>query len=134
MNKVHLTKRFSFSSAHRMHSSEFSDEENINMFGKCQNIHGHNYQLEVTVSGSVDNKKGYFVNLHELSELIQSNVIGLIDHQYLNEILPGEKDKPVTLEVVSAWIWETANKKLPQYNFEKIRLWETPDNSVEIYK
>ncbi len=104
------------------------------MFGKCQNIHGHNYQLEVTVSGSVDNKKGYFVNLHELSELIQYNVIGLIDHQYLNEVLPGEKDKPVTLEVVSAWIWETLNKKLPQYNFEKIRLWETPDNSVEIYK
>jgi len=134
MNKLHLTKRFNFSSAHRMYNSEFSDQENKNMFGKCQNIHGHNYQLEVTVSGSVDNKKGYFVNLHELSELIQFNVIDLIDHQYLNEVLPDQKDKPVTLEVVSTWIWETINKKLPQFNFEKMRLWETPDNSVEIYK
>ena len=134
MKAVYLTKRFHFESAHRMLNTNFSEAENDEYFGKCQNVHGHNYVLEVTVAGIIDPEKGYFVNLHELLSDIQNKVIDKIDHQYLNDILPGCKNKPVTIEVVSRWIWNNLNKELPQYNFYKLRLWETPDNSVEIYK
>jgi len=134
MKKMYLTKRFHFESAHRMHNSDLSDKENEQYFGKCQSIHGHNYFLEVTVCGLTDITKGYFVNLHELASEINAHIIDVLDHQYLNDVLPDCKNKPVTMEVVSGWIWETLTKKMPNYDIFKIRLWETQDNSVEVYK
>lgn len=134
MKTMYLTKRFRFESAHRMFNADFSKTENDRYFGKCQNIHGHNYVLEITVAGKIDPDKGYFVNLHNLLSDVQNKVIDKIDHQYLNDILPGYKTKPVTIEIVSQWIWDNLNKELSQYYFYKLRLWETPDNSVEIYK
>jgi len=134
MDKIYLIKKFQFASAHRMFNSDFSSEENDKNFGKCQNIHGHNYCLEVSIGGLIDESKGYSVNLYELSNEVKSYIIDVLDHQYLNDILPGCKEKPVTMEIISAWIWKTLNAKLPQYDFHKIRLWESPDNSVEIYK
>ncbi len=134
MKTVYLTRRFHFESAHRMFNTSFSKAENNEYFGKCQNVHGHNYILEVTVAGNIDPEKGYFVNLHDLLSDIQNKVIDKIDHQYLNDILPSCKNMPVTIEVVAQWIWDNLNKELSQYDFSKLRLWETPDNSVEIYK
>lgn len=134
MKKIYLTKKFDFSSAHKMFNGDFSEEENNIHFGKCQNMHGHNYFLEVTASGSIDKSKGYFVNLNEMSEAIKSNIINVLDHRYLNDVLPDCKNKPVTIEVISMWIWNTIIQKMPDYDLFKIRLWETENNSVEIYK
>lgn len=134
MKKIYLTKKFYFNSAHYMHNDSLSTEENLKYFGKCQNVHGHNYSLEVTVGGSVDGAKGYFINLHELSNEIQIHIIDVLDHQLINDILPDCKNKPATMEVISMWIWDVLKEKLPLYDILKIRLWETQDNSVEIYK
>lgn len=131
---INLTKKFSFCAAHRMYNDEFSVEENNKNFGKCQNIHGHNYFIEITISGEIDEQKGYFVNLNEFSEKIQINLIQKLDHTYVNEIVPDSLNKPITLEVLSTWIWKILNENLTEYNFIKIRLWETENNSVEIYK
>ncbi|MDD3998785.1 MAG: 6-carboxytetrahydropterin synthase [Candidatus Shapirobacteria bacterium] len=131
---INLTKKFSFCSAHRMYNDVFSVEENNNNFGKCQNIHGHNYFIEITISGEIDKQKGYFVNLNEFAEKIQINLIQKLDHTYLNEIIPNSLSKPVTMEILASWIWQILNENLTEYNFTKIRLWETENNSVEIYK
>ena len=131
---INLTKRFFFCAAHRMYNDKFSAEENNKNFGKCQNIHGHNYFIEITISGEIDEQKGYFVNLNEFSEKIQINLIQKLDHTYVNEIVPNSSNKPITLEVLSTWIWKILNENLTEYNFIKIRLWETENNSVEIYK
>lgn len=131
---INLTKKFSFCAAHRMHNDDFSVEENNNNFGKCQNIHGHNYFIEITISGEIDKQKGYFVNLNEFSEKIQINLIHKLDHTYINEIIPNSLNRPMTMEVLSTWIWKILNENLTEYNFTKIRLWETENNSVEIYK
>jgi len=134
MSVIFLTKRFHFESAHRMWNAAFSVEQNHADFGKCQNIHGHNYILELTVSGEIDPAKGYFINLHTLAKEVQENIIDVIDHKYLNDILPGKKHLPVTIEVIAQWIWDTLHEDLPIYNYSKLRLWETPDNSTEISK
>lgn len=131
---INLTKKFSFCAAHRMYNDGFSVEENNNNFGKCQNIHGHNYLIEITISGEIDKQKGYFVNLNEFSEKIQINLIQKLDHTYINEIIPNSLSKPITTEIISIWIWKILNENLTEYNFTKIRLWETENNSVEIYK
>lgn len=117
-----------------MYNDVFSVEENNNNFGKCQNIHGHNYFIEITISGEIDKQKGYFVNLNEFAEKIQINLIQKLDHTYLNEIIPNSLSKPVTMEILASWIWQILNENLTEYNFTKIRLWETENNSVEIYK
>ena len=134
MSQISLIKKFQFSSSHRMFNGDFSKEENDQNFGKCQNIHGHNYFLEVHISGSVDHGKGYFVNLSEFSYDVYRLIIDVIDHQYINDVLPNCKNKPVTMEVIATWIWESLTSNLTRYDFVKIRLWETSDNSVEIYK
>lgn len=131
---INLTKKFSFCAAHRMYNDEFSIEENNKNFGKCQNIHGHNYFIEITISGEIDEQKGYFVNLNEFSEKIQINLIQKLDHTYVNEIIPNSLNKPITLEVLSTWIWKILSENLTEYKFIKIRLWETENNSVEIYR
>lgn len=117
-----------------MFNNDLSGKDNDKYFGKCQNIHGHNYSLEVTVRGTIDKTKGYFVNINDLSNKIKLNIIDILDHKHLNDILPGCKNKPVTMEVISLWIWKTLNNKMPQFNFFKIKLWENEDNSAEIYK
>ena len=86
-----LTKRFTFSSAHRMFNASFTDDRNIKEFGHCTNIHGHNYILEVTVQGDVNKETGCILNLHKLKSLVDKEVVDILDHKYLNDILPGGK-------------------------------------------
>ena len=81
-----LTKSFSFSAAHRLHSPHLSDEQNREIFGKCNNLHGHghNYELEVTVTGSIDPQTGMVFDLVELMQVVQEEVIERFDHKHLN--------------------------------------------------
>ena len=84
--KAHLTRRYVFSASHRLHCDELSQAENSEIYGKCNNPygHGHNYALEVTVSGQVDTKTGMVCNLVELDEAVRREVLERFDHENLN--------------------------------------------------
>lgn len=137
--KILLTKRFVFSSSHRMLNNSFSKKENNKYFGKCQNIHGHNYELEVTVSGDIEEKTQCVINLNLLKKIVDIKLIKIIDHQYLNEvplIKKNTKGLPVTLENLSLWIWKFLETELKKRKIDlySIRLQESENNSLVILK
>ena len=85
---VLVSRRESFNAAHQLHDPGLSDEENDRIFGKCANLHGHNYVLEVVVAGRIDEATGYVLDLKQLSDVISRRVIQDVDHRNLNTDVP----------------------------------------------
>jgi len=130
--KAHLTRRYMFSASHRLHSPQFSDEENRATYGKCNNPygHGHNYMLEVTVSGQVDETTGMVCNLDDLDGFVQKEILQRFDIQNLNA-LPEFKDLVPTTESLSIVIYEIMQRGFRFAHLEKVRIEETMMNSFE---
>src|ERR1700739_1846015 len=104
---VLLTRKIEFSASHLYHNPNLSAEENRRIFGKCNNPHGHghNYTLEVTVSGAVDARTGMVVDLKQLKSLLESEVLQVLDHRFLNKELPVFARKIPTTENIAIEIW-----------------------------
>lgn len=81
-----LTRRFTFSAAHRLHSPAMDAQGNACHYGLCENIHGHNYRLEVTVTGAVDPKTGFFCNVLDLTDTVKALVVDPCEHRLLNDL------------------------------------------------
>lgn len=130
--KAHLTRRYMLSASHRLHSDQMSLEENRMIYGKCNNPfgHGHNYTVEVTVSGPVDPQTGMVCNLVELDDFINSNVLERYDHQNLNMLADFAKAVPTTENLCIA-IYDIVNRGFHEAHLEKVRIEETMMNSFE---
>jgi 6-pyruvoyltetrahydropterin/6-carboxytetrahydropterin synthase len=130
--KVHLTRRYLFSASHRLHSERFSDEQNRATYGKCNNPygHGHNYALEVTVSGPVDEKTGMVCSLSELDRLVQEDVLAKFDHENLNTRQEFAGIVPTT-ENLSELVFNILKQSFKAAHLEKVRIEETMMNSFE---
>lgn len=130
---IYVTRREVFSASHRIYNPELTDEDNFKIYGKCSNPngHGHNYVLEVTVAGDVDNKTGYLIDLKVLKEIIRKNVIEKLDHKNLNLDVDFLKDKIPTSENILIAIWEQLKDKIPTGKLHSIKLYETENNYVE---
>jgi 6-pyruvoyltetrahydropterin/6-carboxytetrahydropterin synthase len=130
--KAHLTRRYLFSASHRLHSDELSEEENRTVYGKCNNPygHGHNYALEVTVSGQVDPITGMVCNLVDLDEAVRQQVLERFDHQNLNSCAEFAAMVPTT-ENLSQLIFHILQQNFNAAHLEKVRLEETAMNSFE---
>jgi 6-pyruvoyltetrahydropterin/6-carboxytetrahydropterin synthase len=130
--KAHLTRRYMFSASHRLHSDEMSAEENLVTYGKCNNPygHGHNYMLEITVSGPVDEATGMVCNLADLDGFVGREVVERYDHQNLN-FLPEFKNQVPTTENLCVAIYEIVNLGFGGAHLEKVRIEETMMNSFE---
>lgn len=130
--KVSLTRRYGFSASHRLYSPAFSEEENQQLYGKCSNPygHGHNYVLEVTVTGAVDPSTGMVANLGDLDPFVQREVIEVFDHRYVNEEVPEFQTAIPTTENVCREIYRRL-KTFPCARLEKVRIEETSKNSFE---
>ena len=130
--KAHLTRRYRFSASHRLHSDKMSVQENRDTYGKCNNRygHGHNYTLEVTVSGGVDDRTGMVCNLVELDEVVEREILEHFDHQNLNT-LPEFQHQVPTTENLCTCIYEIVQRGFTQAHLEKVRLEETMMNSFE---
>lgn len=130
--KAHLTRRYIFSASHRLHCDQLSEEQNREVYGKCNNPHGHghNYALEVTVSGQVDAKTGMICNLVELDETVQRGVLDRFDHVNLNLCAEFEAVVPTT-ENLSEAIFQILKQNFRAAHLEKVRLEETAMNSFE---
>jgi 6-pyruvoyltetrahydropterin/6-carboxytetrahydropterin synthase len=129
--KAHLTRRYMFSASHRLHSDAMSDEANRATYGKCNNPygHGHNYALEVTVSGQVD-ANGMVCNLVDLDTFVGSEVLERFDHVNLNLLPEFASDVPTT-ENLCIRIYDILNRGFRPAHLQKVRLEETMMNSFE---
>jgi 6-pyruvoyltetrahydropterin/6-carboxytetrahydropterin synthase len=130
--KAYLTRRYIFSASHRLHSEAFSEAENRTVYGKCNNPygHGHNYALEVTVSGQVDECTGMICDLVELDSFVERRVVERFGLQNLN-MLPEFADKVPTTENLCEAVYEIVQRGFNQAHLEKVRLEETMMNSFE---
>ena len=130
--KAHLTRRYVFSASHRLHSDALSETENAATYGKCNNPqgHGHNYALEVTVSGQVDAKTGMICNLVDLDDAVRREVIDRFDHENLN-MRPEFAEIVPTTESLSEAIFQILKQSFKAAHLEKVRLEETMMNSFE---
>jgi 6-pyruvoyltetrahydropterin/6-carboxytetrahydropterin synthase len=129
---AHLTRRYRFSASHRLHSGDMSAEENVATYGKCNNPHGHghNYTLEVKVSGPVDPRTGMVCNLVDLDGFVEREVLSRYDLQNLNTLQEFTQLVPTT-ENLSAEIFEILQRGLQMAHLEGVRLEETMMNSFE---
>jgi len=134
MPKVTVTRRVHFNAAHRLHNPDWSDQENLSVFGPCsnQNFHGHNYDLEVSVNGEIDPETGYVVDLRVVKQIVEDRVVSYLDHKNLNLDLPEFKDLNPTTENLVVTIWALLEDHLPG-RLVKLALWETPRSCVEYH-
>lgn len=131
--KVAVFRREHFNAAHRLHNPDWSDEKNKEVFGKCNlpHYHGHNYELEVKVTGRPDKKTGYVMDMKLLSDLIQQEVHTRFDHKNLNLDTDEFKDLNPTAENIVMVIYDLLRPHIDKKNDLQIRLYETPRNFVE---
>jgi 6-pyruvoyltetrahydropterin/6-carboxytetrahydropterin synthase len=125
---VRVGRRESFNAAHQLFDPDLSDDENQRLFGKCANLHGHNYVVEVVVAGQVDQASGYVMDLKLLSDIIARQVIRDVDHRNLNTDVPWLKGRVPTAETLAQAFWERLRPELPEGLLRSVRVWET-DNS-----
>ena len=129
---VYLTRRTTFSAAHRLWSNHLTEEENIALYGKCANAngHGHNYVLEITVRGNADPRTGMVLNLLDLKQAINEHVIAWVDHKHLNYDVPWLEGGIPTTEVLVMKFWERLERALPRGLLYEVKLHETENNSA----
>ncbi len=130
--KVYLTRRYGFSASHRLHNDALSTEENRATYGKCNNPHGHghNYFIEITVSGPVDPMTGMVCNLADLDGWVRGNLIERYDHQDLNHLTEFAEKVPTT-ENLCVEIYELLHRGFKKAHLVKVRIEETMMNSFE---
>jgi len=130
--KAHLTRRYMFSASHRLHSDAMSEAENKAIYGKCNNPygHGHNYALEITVSGPVDESSGMVCNLTDLDAFVEREILERFHLQNLNTVPELDQTVPTT-ENLSASIYDILQRGFTPAHLEKVRIQETMMNSFE---
>lgn len=121
---VRVSKEFTFDSAHHLHCYE----------GKCTNLHGHTYKLQVVMLGQVDHR-GIVIDFADIKRIAKERVIDRLDHQYLNEVLPPMN---TSAENMVVWMYEEIQKALleegwaPRITLDEVRLWETPTSCASV--
>ena len=131
--KIAAYRKAHFNAAHRLHNPVWSDEQNIKMFGLCNNplYHGHNYDLEVKIVGEIDPQTGYLIDLKYLKDIIKDEIEDRFDHKNLNLECPEFKDLNPTAENICVVIWNILRAKMESKYDIVVRLYETPRNYVE---
>jgi len=130
--KVYLTRRYRFAASHRLHSDAMSDSENLAVYGKCNNPHGHghNYVLEVTISGQVSGDTGMVCSREDLDQLVRSEILQRFDQQNLNTLREFAEAVPTT-ENLCITVYDILQRGMAQDHLEKVRFEETMMNSFE---
>lgn len=131
--KVKVSRKEHFNAAHRLYNSEWSDEKNQEVFGKCNNpnYHGHNYEVIVSVTGEPDPRTGYVFDMKVLSDLIKEHVLKKFDHKNLNLDTEYFKELNPTAENIAVVIWRILRQRIDNTLELKITLYETERNFVE---
>ncbi len=130
--KAYVTRRMSFSAGHRLHNDALTAEENVRLYGKCNNPngHGHNFVVEVTVAGAVDPRTGMVFNLRDLKTVMTEVVENGLDHKNLNLDVPAFQSVIPTAENIAVVLWGLLSQRLPGGVLHEVKLIETENNFV----
>jgi 6-pyruvoyltetrahydropterin/6-carboxytetrahydropterin synthase len=130
-----LTRKAEFSASHYYWNEAWSQDENVRKFGKCanRNGHGHNYTLEVTVSGEIDPATGFVVDLKQLKDVMEHEVVSVYDHRHLNLEVPEFKSSIPTTENIAIAVWKRLDGKIPGASLHRVRVYELTDLFADYY-
>jgi 6-pyruvoyltetrahydropterin/6-carboxytetrahydropterin synthase len=129
--QLRISRREGFNAAHQLRDPARSDEENRRLYGKCVNVHGHNYVVEVVVSGEIDPATGYVMDLKQLSDLMASQIIDQVDHRNLNTDILWLRDRIPTAENLAVAFWHRLRPHLAAGSLRTVRVYETEKSSAE---
>jgi 6-pyruvoyltetrahydropterin/6-carboxytetrahydropterin synthase len=134
---IYITRRERFNAAHKLFREEWSDEQNLEIFGKCSNPnwHGHNYELFVTVKGEINPETGFVIDLKELKRIITVYVTDVLDHKNINLDVNFMKGKMASTEVLAVAIFDVLEPHVQKEGaiLHSIKLYETENNFVEYF-
>jgi len=133
MSNPYITKVYHFCAAHQYGQSDWSNEKNEEVFGPDAKVHGHNYKLEVTVTGEINPDTGFLIDLGELSKIVNDNVLNKLDHSQFEKDLPWFKDRQPSSENLVIFIWNEISKHLKSTKLHRIRIVETPTIYTDYY-
>ena len=133
MSNPYLTKVFHFNAAHQYGHSNWNDEKNWEVFGPDSKIHGHNYTLEVMVTGDIVEDTGFLVDLGHLKKIVKKNVIDILDHSLFDVEVEWFKDRQPSSENLVIFIWNQIQSELKGAKLHRIRLHETPTIFTDYY-
>ena len=133
MNYPILTKKYHFCASHKYGNKDWSEGKNIEVFGKDYNTHGHNYILEVSVTGPIDPGSGWLVDLQKLNKLIKRKVVNVLDHSQIELDVKWFKDKQPSSENILVWIWDEIFNEIETGTLHKLRLVETHSIYTDYY-
>ena len=125
-----IYRKAHFNAAHRLFKKEWSDAKNLEVFGKCSNpnYHGHNYELEVGISGDLNPETGFIIDIKKLKDIISEEIEAPFDHKNLNIEVPDFKDLIPTVENIAIVIWNKLRERLDSKYTISVKLYETPRN------
>ena len=131
--KVAVFRREHFNAAHRLYNSSWTDAVNAEVFGKCSlpHFHGHNYELEIKVTGEIDERTGFVMDMKKLGDLVKEVVLEKFDHKNLNLDTVEFKELNPTAENIAVVIYRLLRPRIDESLDLKLRLYETPRNYVE---
>jgi 6-pyruvoyltetrahydropterin/6-carboxytetrahydropterin synthase len=129
---VLVSRRESFNAAHQLRDPGLSEAENRRLYGKCVNLHGHNYVLEVVVAGEIDQTTGYVLDMKQLSDVMSRRILEDVDHHNLNTDIPWLEGLIPTAENLAVAFWERIRSELPAGSLRSVRVCETDKNWAEV--
>lgn len=134
---IYITRKEKFNAAHKLFREEWSDEKNLETFGKCSNPnwHGHNYELFVTVKGEINPETGFVIDLKELKQIVKTHVTDVLDHRNINLDVAFMKGKMASTEVLAVTIFDVLKDKINNQfaTLHSVKLYETENNFVEYF-
>lgn len=133
MSNPYITKVFHFCAAHQYGHSDWTVEKNTEVFGPDAKVHGHNYELHVTVTGDINPDTGFLIDLGELSKIVNDSVLSLLDHSQFEKDVPWFSDKQPSSENLVIFIWNEISKHLKGVELHRIRIVETPTIYTDYY-
>ena len=135
--KVYVSRKIEFNAAHRLCNPNYTEEENAKFYGKCSNKygHGHNYLLDITLSGIVNRDTGFLFDLKGLKAILEEEIINRFDHRHLNHDVPELQECVPTTEVLAVLIWDILEQRLSTINnrelsLHEVKIYETGKNAV----
>ena len=133
MSNPIITKKYHFCASHKYGNSNWSEEKNYEVFGKDYNNHGHNYILEVSVTGPIDPDSGWLVDLQKLNVLVRSKIVDVIDHTQIEKDIDWFKGKQPSSENILIWAWNEIAPRMEQGTIHRLRLVETHSIHTDYY-
>ena len=133
MSNPIITKKYHFCASHKYGNADWSEEKNLEVFGKDYNTHGHNYILEVSVTGPIDQGSGWLVDLKKLGQIVKKYVVNVLDHSQIEEDIEWFRCKQPSSENILVWAWDEIAPRLERGTLHQLRLVETHSIYTDYY-